>query len=145
MNKLIQQGTLLGVLPTQWNTRVTIDVPGPERAKKYFGEFEWDVPENVMDINDVNDIPVGTELLLEGYVRLSQGKDKGDGRPPFVFKNLVASKLTILDGSAPGTNGSSAFASFDAQRAQDVDSDWGGSELSAGNVSDFGDMPDVPF
>ena len=129
MNKLMQQGTLLSVLPTQWNTRVTIDVPGPERAKKYFGEFEWDVPENVMDINDVNDIPVGTELLLEGYVRLSVGKDKGDGRPPFVFKNLVATKLTVLDGSEP---------------SGDVDTDWGGSEMSTGTASDFGENS-VPF
>lgn len=134
MNKLIQQGTLLSVMPTQWNTRVTIDVPGPERAKKYFGEFEWDVPENVMDINDVNDIPVGTEMLLEGYVRLSVGKDKGDGRPPFVFKNLVASKLTVLN--EPGQS------SFIASDTHGVTDEWGNVPSGA---SDFGDMPDVPF
>lgn len=137
MNKLIQQGTLLSVVPTQWNTRIVIDVPGPERAKKYFGEFEWDVPENVMDINEVNDIPVGTELCLEGYVRLSQGKDKGDGRPPFTFKNLIASKLTIVGDEAP-------------DRAQEAD-EWGNVPSGASGFSDVtfddicGTPPDVPF
>lgn len=135
MNKLIQQGTLLSVVPTQWNTRIVIDVPGPERAKKYFGEFEWDVPENVMDINEVNDIPVGTELYLEGYVRLSQGKDKGDGRPPFVFKNLIASKLTVLN--EPGQS------SFVSSEAHGVIDEWG--NVPSGD-SDFGDNDQtVPF
>ncbi len=91
MNKLIQKGTLLSVSPTQWNTRIVIDIPG--EARRYYGEYEWDIPGEVMSVDSLGEVQPGTELLIEGYVKLSLGKDKGDGRPPFVFKNLIATKI----------------------------------------------------